>query len=109
ARVGFAGRYYAMGHVIGARAEAGVGGVSDLRGVPTAVEALSPADLFLLGKGYPRRAYRTQEAAFAAVRSGEARTALLWAPKAGWLVQRLGGSALMMIRGADADLAVEFG
>src|SRR5262249_52173372 len=108
-RLAFSRPYYTMRHVIVARAEAGVGGVSDLRGVPTAVEALSPADLFLLGKGYPRRAYRTQEAAFAAVRSGEARTALLWAPKAGWLVQRLGGSDLMMIRVADADLAVDFG
>jgi ABC-type amino acid transport substrate-binding protein/mono/diheme cytochrome c family protein len=108
-RLAFSRPYYTMRHVIVARAEAGVGGVIDLRGGPTAVEALSPADLFLLGKGYPRRAYRTQEAAFAAVRSGEARTALLWAPKAGWLVQRLGVSDLTMVRVADADLAVDFG
>ena len=108
-RLAFSRPYYTMRHVIVARAEAGIGGIIDLRGGPTAVEALSPADLFLLGKGYPRRAYRTQEAAFAAVRAGETRTALLWAPKAGWLVQRLGVSDLTMIRVADADLAVDFG
>ncbi len=108
-RLAFSRPYYTMRHVIVARAQAGLGGVMDLRGGPTAVEVLSPADLFLLGKGYPRRAYRTQEAAFAAVRSGEARAALLWAPKAGWLLQRSGVSDLTMIRIADADLAVDFG
>lgn len=108
-RLGFSRAYYTMRHVIVARAEAGIGGVVDLRGGPTAVEALSPADLFLLGKGYPRRTYRTQEAAFAAVRSGETRAALLWAPKAGWFVQRAGLTDLTMIRVAGPDLAVDFG
>ena len=108
-RLGFSRAYYTMRHVIVTRAGAGIAGIVDLRGGPTAVEALSPADLFLLGKGYPRRTYRTQEAAFAAVRSGETRAALLWAPKAGWSVQRSEASDLTMIRVADTDLAADFG
>ena len=108
-RLGFSRAYYTMRHVIVTRAGGGIAGVVDLHGGPTAVEALSPADLFLLGTGYPRRTYRTQEAAFAAVRSGETRAALLWAPKAGWFVQRAGVADLTMIRVADPDLAVDFG
>src|SRR5262249_51371184 len=83
-RLGFSRPYYTMRHVIVTRAGAGVNGVTDLRSGLTAVEALSHADLFLLGRGYPRRTYRTQEAAFKVVQAGEVRAALLWAPTAGW-------------------------
>ncbi len=108
-RLGFSGPYYTMRHVIVTRTGAGVSGVTDLRGGPTAVEALSDADLFLLGRGYPRRTYRSQEAAFQAMRSGEARAALLWAPMAGWLSKRSDASDLMLVTVSDADLAVDFG
>jgi mono/diheme cytochrome c family protein len=108
-RLGFSRPYYTMRHVIVTRAKAGVGGVTDLRSESTAVEALSHADLFLLGRGYPRRTYRTQEAAFEAVRSGGARAALLWAPPAGWLSKRSGATDLVSFPVSDADLAVDFG
>lgn len=108
-RLAFSRAYYTMRHVIVTRAGSGITSVVDLQAGSTAVEALSPADLFLLGKGYPRRTYRTQEAAFAAVRSGETRAALLWTPKAGWFVQRSGASDLTMVRVADPDLAVGLG
>jgi polar amino acid transport system substrate-binding protein len=108
-RLSFSRLYYTMRHVIVTRAGAGVSAVTDLRSAPTAVEALSHADLFLLGRGYPRRTHRTQEAAFEAVRSGEARAALLWAPKAGWSTKRSGASDLVFITVSDADLAVDFG
>jgi mono/diheme cytochrome c family protein len=108
-RLGFSRPYYTMRHVIVTRAEAGVSGVADLRSEPTAVEALSHADLFLLGRGYPRRTYRTQEAAFTGMRSGDARAALLWAPMAGWLTQRARASNLVVVTVSEGDLAVDVG
>jgi mono/diheme cytochrome c family protein len=108
-RLGFSRPYYTMRHVIVTRAGAGVSGVTDLRSGPTAVEALSYADLFLLGRGYPRRTYRTQQAAFEVVRSGKARAALLWAPTAGWLTKRSSVPGLVFVAVSDADLAVDFG
>ena len=108
-RLAFSRAYYTMRHVIVTRAGGGITSVVDLQAGSTAVEALSPADLFLLGKGYPRRTYRTQEAAFAALRWGDTRAALLWTPKAGWFVQRSAASDLTMVHVADPDLAVDLG
>src|SRR5262249_29159586 len=108
-RLAFSRPYYTMGHAIVARAGGGVSGLSDLARVTTAVEALSAGDLFLLEKRYARRTYRTQEAAFDAVRAGEMPAALLWAPMAGWFAKRWGGSGLELIPVAGADLSVPFG
>lgn len=108
-QLAFSRPYYTMRHVIVARAGEPVAGPADLKGVVTAVEALSAGDLFLLGKGYPRRAYRTQEAAFRAVQAGEIRAALLWAPIAGWLAKRSGAPDVFLVSLSDPDLAVPFG
>ena len=83
-------------------------GLADLKGIVTAVEALSVGDLVLLSKAYSRRSYRTQEAAFGAVQSRETPAALLWAPVAGWLAKRSGASDLVLISAFDPDLAVPF-
>lgn len=108
-QLAFSRAYYTMRHVIVASPGEPVTGLADLRSIVTAVEALSMGDLFLLGKAYPRRTYRTQEAAFRAVQSRETRAALLWAPLAGWLAKRAGTSDLTLVHVSDPDLAVPFG
>ena len=108
-QLAFSRAYYTMRHVIVARSGEPLTGLADLKGMVTAVEALSAGDLFLLSKGSPRRTYRTQEAAFRAVQSRETPAALLWAPLAGWLVRRSGASDLVLVSASDPDLAVPFG
>ncbi len=110
-RLAFSRPYYTMGHVIVTRAGAPVAGLVDLKGTMTAVEALSTGDLFLLAKGYGRRTYRTQDAAFHAVDAGEVGAALLWSPVAAWLAKQSGSSALVLVPLplAYPDLAVSVG
>lgn len=108
-QLAFSRAYYTMRHVIVARSGEPLTGLADLKGMVTAVEALSAGDLFLLGKGYPRHAYRTQEAAFRAVQAGEIRAALLWAPIAGWFAKRSGAPDVLLVSLSDPDLAVPFG
>lgn len=107
-RLAFSRPYYTMGHVIVTPSQA-ANGLADLKSTVTAVEALSAGDVYLLGKGYRRKSYRTQEAAFHAVEGGATPAALLWGPPAGWLVKRSGSSALRLVGVADADLAASFG
>ncbi len=108
-QLAFSRAYYTMRHVIVARSGEPLTGLADLKGVVTAVEALSAGDLFLLGRGHPRRAYRTQEAAFRAVESRETPAALLWAPLAGWLAKRSGARELVLVSASHPDLAVPIG
>lgn len=108
-RLAFSRPYYTMGHVIVTTAGSTVGGLADLKPVVTAVEALSAGDVYLLGKGFRRKSYRTQEAAFRAVEAGEVPVALLWGPPAGWLATRGGASSLRLVPVADSDLAAAFG
>ncbi len=108
-QLAFSRAYYTMRHVIVARPGELVTGLADLKGIVTAVEALSIGDLVLLSKAYPRRSYRTQEAAFRAVQSRETPAALLWAPLAGWLAKRSRASDLVLISASDPDLAVPLG
>lgn len=108
-QLAFSRAYYTMRHVIVASPGESLTGLADLKGRVTAVEALSMGDLFLLERGYPRRSYRTQEAAFRAVLSRETPAALLWAPVAGWLAKRSGASDLRLVSVSDPDLAVPFG
>ncbi len=108
-QLAFSRAYYTMRHVIVARPGESVMGLADLKGIVTAVEALSVGDLVLLSKAYPRRSYRTQEAAFRAVQSRETPAALLWAPVAGWLAKRSGARDLVFVSVSHPDLAVSFG
>lgn len=108
-QLAFSRAYYTMRHVIVARSGEPVTGLADLKGIVTAVEALSIGDLVLLSKAYSRRSYRTQEAAFRAVQSRETPAALLWAPVAGWLAKRSRASDLVLISASDPDLAVPLG
>ncbi len=108
-RLAFSRAYYTMRHAIVSRSSAPVMSLVGLKGLVTAIEALSVGDLFLLERGYPRRSYRTQEAAFRAVQSREVSAALLWAPPAGWLVKRSGSPDLVIVSVSDPDLAVPFG
>ncbi len=108
-QLAFSMAYYTMGHGIVTRSGESVNGPESLKTAITAVEALSAGDLFLFSKGYRRRTYRTQEAAFHAVQSGETDAALLWSPIAGWLAKRSGASQLTLLRLFDPDLQVAFG
>ena len=108
-QLAFSRAYYTMRHVVVVGTGRPLTGLADLRGLVTAVEALSAGDLFLLQRGYPRRSYRTQEAAFRAVQSGETPAALLWAPLAGWFLTRSSAVHLRLVPVSDPDLAVAFG
>ncbi len=108
-QLAFSRAYYTMRHVLVTRSGEPLTGLADLKSIVTAVEALSVGDLFLLSRGYPRRSYRTQEAAFRAVQNRETPVALLWAPLAGWLAKRSGAPDLALVSVSDPDLAVPFG
>ncbi|MGH7323768.1 MAG: c-type cytochrome [Candidatus Rokuibacteriota bacterium] len=108
-RLVFSEAYYTMSHVLVTRKGTVIRGLDDLAGLTTAVEKLSHGDLFLLAKGYRRRAYRTQQAAFQAVATGES-AALLWAPVAGWLAARgSSGWELSPVSHPDLEVAVSIG
>ena len=101
--------YYVMGQVVVSRAGEGIRRLEELKDKVVGVESMSPGDILVAQRGYPRRIYLTPEETVEAVRTRDVHAAVLWSSSAGWLAKKTPGLEVTWIREPEGEFKVAVG
>jgi len=108
-RIALSRPYYVMGQVLVTRAGSGIRRLDDLQDKPVAVQVMTPGDVLVFQRGYPRQLYFKPEDVVESVRAGKAEAAVMWSSHAGWLVKKVPGLELAWIRDPEGEFKVAIG